>query len=130
MARAGNSPVKPVVLVVDDKPQVLDIARRLLETAGFLVHPAASGGEALAIYGERADEIDCVLLDLEMPDMSGETTYARLRRVRPDVRVIFTSGLDESDVGVAIAENENVGYVQKPYRLKTLRSLVLRTIGE
>ena len=84
------------VLIVDDKPMVLDTARRLLESAGYVVHDASSGREAIRIYRERTDEIDCVLLDLEMPDMSGESTYADLRRIRPDVKVIFSSGCDEA----------------------------------
>jgi len=117
------------VLVVDDTPVVLDTARRLLGAAGFDVRVAASGAEALTLFRERAGEIDCVLLDLEMPGLPGAETFAALRRIRPDVRVVFTSGRHEDEAPDEIVGGPGTGYVPKPYRLDTLRAAVEEVLG-
>jgi len=117
------------VLVVDDQIIVLDIARQLLESAGYSVHIAPGGRDALRIYEERADDIDCVLLDLEMPGMNGIDTYHGLRGIRDDVRVIFSSGFDRDHVMSQLPGQDGVGFVQKPYRLRTLEAAVEQAVG-
>ncbi len=120
---------KAAVLVVDDQAIVLDIAQQLLESAGYFVYSASSGRDALHIFSEQSEVIDCVLLDLEMPGMDGIKTYEGLRRIRDDVRVIFSSGFDRDHVLSHLSAEDEVGFVQKPYRLKTLDSAVELALG-
>ena len=83
------------ILVVDDEATVLVVAQRSLEHLGFEVLLAENGKQAIQVFKENADEIQVVLLDLTMPHMGGEETFDALRRIRPDVPVVLSSGYPE-----------------------------------
>ena len=83
------------VLVVDDEETIRISAQRMIERSGFSVLTASGGREAIRLFREHQHEVSCVLLDLTMPDMDGAETFGELRRIRPDVRVILTSGYSE-----------------------------------
>jgi two-component system, cell cycle sensor histidine kinase and response regulator CckA len=76
------------------------------------------------LYRERKADIALVLLDLTMPRMNGEEAYRELRQIDPDVRVILASGYSESDIASRFAGKGLAGYLQKPYSLSKLRSLL------
>jgi two-component system cell cycle sensor histidine kinase/response regulator CckA len=80
------------VLVVEDEQAVRNIARRILERAGYTVLTAASGGDALLTCEQHPTEIDLVLTDVVMPQMSGKDFVDRLASIRPGIRVLFMSG--------------------------------------
>jgi two-component system cell cycle sensor histidine kinase/response regulator CckA len=80
------------VLVVEDEQAVRNIARRILEGAGYAVLTAASGGEALLTCERHPSEIHLVLTDVVMPQMSGKDLVDRLASIRPGVRAVFMSG--------------------------------------
>jgi PAS domain S-box-containing protein len=103
------------VLVVDDEPTVREVSRSILEMAGFTVLTAADGEKGLEIYREHGDEISIVLLDMTMPRMSGEETFRELRKLRPGVKVILTSGYNEQDATDRFAGKGLAGFIQKPY---------------
>lgn len=115
------------VLVVDDEPIVRDVAQSMLERAGLEVMTAEDGREALVVFSEHIDEIDCVILDLTMPHLDGEETFRELRRIRPEVPVILASGYNQQDVTQKFAGKGLAGFIQKPFRLETLTEMV-RTI--
>lgn len=120
---------KGTVLVVDDEPIVREVAQALLERAGLEVMTAEDGLEALAIFKERAQEIDCVILDLTMPHLDGEETFLELRRIRSDVPVILASGYNKEDVTDRFAGTGLAGFIQKPFRLETLTEKVRAILG-
>jgi len=133
--RPSVSPSKPestasnwrgtgTVLIVDDEPTVLEVAKEMLERAGLEVMTAEDGREALAIFKECAEEIDCVILDLTMPHLDGEETFRELRRIRSDVEVILTSGYNKQDVTQRFAGKGVAGFIQKPFRLESLTEKV------
>ena len=113
------------VLVIDDEESVRQVARAALRKAGFEVLVAASGREGVERFKSQAGRISAVLLDMTMPDLSGEEVFRRLREVRADVPVILSSGYNEQDAirrftGVADAapaagEQALAGFIQKPY---------------
>ncbi len=114
------------VLIVDDEPAVLEVGRIMVEKAGGVVLTAKDGGEAEAVFREREEEIDCVLLDLTMPGIGGEETLERLRRIREDVRVILSSGYSKHEVETQFGGEGFAGFLQKPYK----RNRLLRTLGD
>src|SRR5437764_11835498 len=73
------------ILVVDDEPMALVLAKRVLIEAGFEVVTAQSGFECLDIFRKRPHDFDLILLDLTMPFMDGEETFVRLRSINPEV---------------------------------------------
>ena len=116
------------VLVVDDEETVRTMAKKVLQRGGFTVLTAKDGQEALEVFRDRADEILLVLLDLTMPRLNGEETLQELRRIRPDVKTILSSGYDEQKVANRFAGKGLAGFVQKPYRprelIKAIRQVV------
>ena len=100
--------------------------QRMLELAGFRVLTAADGHSALALYGEQRDTIDVVLLDMTMPGLDGRDTYRELARIRPDVRVVLTSGYSEQEAFSEWGGQGLAGFLQKPYRVPDLVSILLQ----
>lgn len=104
---------EPLVLVVDDEAVVRRVASLLLETAGFQVVTAADGGEAM---GAAADhDVDAVLLDVMLPGRGGGEVAADLRRVRPDLPIVVSSGHDDETMAAEVGPLANVRFVRKPY---------------
>ncbi len=117
------------VLLVDDDSCVRGVGSGMLEMLGFKVLTASNGREALEIFAKRADEIVLVVLDLTMPEMSGEEAFRAIRRLRSGMRVILSSGYDEQDVVRRFAGKGLTGFLQKPYSLGALRETLDRIFG-
>jgi signal transduction histidine kinase/ActR/RegA family two-component response regulator len=110
------------ILLADDEDSVRTVTRRMLEKLGFQVLLAADGRSALEIFRDHGDEIVCVLLDLTMPRLDGEQAFRAMRRIRPDVKVILSSGYNEQDATQRFAGKGLTGFIQKPYQLAALEA--------
>jgi CheY-like chemotaxis protein len=108
------------ILVVDDDEFVVELAKEFLERAGHRVLTAAGGRAGIACFQERGREIDVVLLDLAMPDASGEEVLQELRRVRPGVPVIVSTGYAAEVAAKRVLEHGVAGFVRKPYEPEDL----------
>ncbi|OGU22384.1 MAG: hypothetical protein A2X85_05375 [Geobacteraceae bacterium GWF2_54_21] len=108
------------VLLVDDEETVRGIAGEMLRELGFEVVTANDGREALEVF-KANPVISLVLLDLTMPHMDGEQCFRELRRMKPEVKVIMSSGYNEYEVTQKFAGKGLAGFIQKPYRLSVLR---------
>ncbi|MBT7303828.1 MAG: response regulator, partial [Victivallales bacterium] len=118
------------VLLVDDEESVRAIGKAMLERLGMKVILAADGVEAVDIYREQADGIDCVILDLTMPRMNGEEAYRELRRIRDGVHVIMSSGYNQQDVTQRFVGKGLGGFIQKPYTLLSLATALQGALDE
>ena len=112
------------VLVVDDDDSVRRVTVKVLESAGVTALAASSGEEALAIYRQRGGEVGLVLMDLTMPGMDGKETFAQLREINPQVRVILTSGYHEEEAMELFDHAAIAGFLQKPFRRDDLLALL------
>ncbi len=112
-----------MVLVVDDEPAVCDTVVDILELEQIATMTAVDGHAGIATYQQYQDQIGLVLLDLSLPDLSGEEVFARLKTVNPQVRVILTSGYAEIEA-VRGFGNGLVAFLQKPYSLDDLVKVV------
>jgi len=113
-------PVGGTILLVDDEDAVLRVAQTALTQSGFSVLVAHDGQEALDVFQSRADEITAVVLDVTMPRMDGEETFRALRLIRPDVRVLMSSGYSEQHAMAHFTGERLMGFIQKPYLSKAL----------
>src|SRR5207253_11191775 len=102
-------------LVVGDEDLVRRTTSRLLLDSRFRVLHARDGGEALEQYKAHKDEICVVLLDLIMPNMNGEQTYAALKDLDPAVRVLVVSGFSDEEKARRVLSAGAHGFLQKPY---------------
>ncbi len=125
----GEWHAEGTMLVIDDERSVLEVARRALERAGFRVLTAETGREGVLLFAQHADEVRAVLLDMTMPDMNGEETFRELRAIRPDVKVILSSGYNEQEVTSRFAGKGLAGFIQKPYQVRSLIDRVRRVLS-
>lgn len=115
------------VLIVDDEPSVREVASELLQEIGYEVLTASDGVDALEVL-ETTTRVDVVILDMVMPRLNGEETFARLRKIDPAIRVIISSGYTEDEKVRELLGLGALGFVQKPYRVQTLAKAVEEAI--
>jgi CheY-like chemotaxis protein len=113
----------PTVLVVDDNDSVRQAARRILEADGYRVLEASNGIDALAILATDT-EVDLLLADLEMPELAGEEMVRRCRGARPDLRVLYASGVIDRLLNDRPVLWEGEAFLEKPYTAAGLREAV------
>ena len=118
------------ILVADDEETVRSVASSMLQQLGFEVLTARDGLEAVELFRLNADRIDAVLLDLTMPRMDGEEALAQLREIRPDVRVVLSSGYSEQDAGGRFVGKGLAGFIHKPYRWSDLMAKMQEALAE
>ena len=111
---------KGMILVVDDEEDVLIAAQLILEDIGFSVVGAEDGLSGLDLFRQHSDEIRAVLLDLTMPKMSGEELFEEMRRIRPDVPVILSSGYSEEEALRQFPGRQFNAFIHKPYQIDAL----------
>jgi len=112
------------ILLVDDEKMVLEVSKEMLESLGYRVYAAGSGQEALAVYMEKRNEIDLVILDMIMPGISGGETFDRLRGINSAVRVLLSSGYSITGQARDILNRGCNGFLQKPFHLEKLSGKV------
>jgi len=108
------------VLVIDDDPHVLSIIRSLLAHHGCKVLSTDNGQEALEIIGQHQNTLDLVILDIQMPDMSGDMVYKRLKEIKSDLKVLISSGHDEYTALKNILLDPKDRFIKKPFRMSDL----------
>lgn len=108
------------ILFVDDEPEMVELSALSLRQLGYKVFTASDGVEAIEIFKQHCGKIDCVLLDLSMPRMDGAQALTELRRIKPDVRIVFMSGWAEQELEMRFADKHVQGYIEKPYDIDTL----------
>jgi CheY-like chemotaxis protein len=112
------------ILLVDDEQMVLEVSKDLLEYLGYRVYVAGSGQEAIAVYMEKRNEIDLVILDMILPGLSGRETFDHLRKIDPEIRVLLYSGYSIEGEAQRIMDRGCNGFIQKPFELKNLSQKV------
>jgi signal transduction histidine kinase len=108
------------VLIIDDEDVVRRAARATLEHFGYTVFEACDGRDGADLFSRLHDRISCVLLDLTMPRMDGHDVWRYIRRIRPDMRIVISSGFDESEAMRQFAEAPGLDFIQKPYTASAL----------
>ena len=117
-------PSHGTVLIVDDEEMVRKVCKAMVEHLGFSVLTAEDGNKAVEIFQTQSSEIGCVLLDLSMPNKDGLATYEDIIRIKPDAKVILSTGFHEGEASNRFSAKRLAGFIQKPYRLATLRSIL------
>ena len=118
-----SNPVEPLVLIVDDEEPIRQLERRILESGGYRVIEASRAVEAFAQL-QKDLQVDLVIADLQMPDLGGEEMARRIRRDRPNIKVLYVTGhIDElMDERSTLWEGE--AFLDKPFTAKALLEAV------
>lgn len=115
------------ILIVNSEEYVQDMLREYFTDLGYHVLVAGGTGAALDILTSVTSPV--VLVDLEQPDIDGLATVARLRRSRPDLRVIAMSGTPTLQSTISALRQGVFDYVVKPFRLEDLKDIVKRAVS-
>jgi PAS domain S-box-containing protein len=123
------------VLVVDDEPAIRDVAHRVLTSAGYRVITAANGQDALDILEDPGTSADVLLTDVVMPGMTGEAFAARIKTMRPGIRVLFMSGYQRPGGGEPKAGTDGwpesgIPVIEKPFTRAALLARITRVMTE
>ncbi len=116
------------ILVVDDEEGVRAICTKLVARFGYRTLVAVDGEEAVTIFCEHADEIDCIILDLTMPKLDGLAALKKMSLIKPDVKAILCSGYCEQEATQHYSGHGLAGFIQKPYSMQSLRNILLRVL--
>lgn len=108
------------VLIIDDEEPVLEAVTDILALSGVEALTAVSGQQGIDLYKQHSKDIAVILLDLSMPEMTGEETFYLLRQINPNVPVILSSGYDEKEAKKRIADAGQADFLAKPYDVDIL----------
>ena len=116
------------ILVVDDDPEILALARDVLGAEGYSVLEGAGGEDALRVAKGHAGPIHLLLTDVVMPGMNGPELADRLRATRPEIKVLFMSAFTSELVsGYGVFPGDPL--ITKPFTVMGLAQQVRRTLG-
>lgn len=117
-----------LALVADDEVVVRQLCREIFSFLGFDVLTAADGVECIRMFAERPHDFRLVLLDLTMPVMGGATAFRELRKIRPDIPVILSSGYSEQEAFRQFGSHPKVAFLKKPYLVNDLKEVISRLL--
>jgi CheY-like chemotaxis protein len=116
------------ILLVEDEPDVADVASDMLADEGYKVVIAHDGFEALKIYEKMGRQVGLVILDYFLPVIDGDAVFEELRSVNPGVNVVLSSGFaEQSKIGSMLAQGLR-GFIPKPYSRAKLLEQVRETL--
>lgn len=120
--------IRNKVLIVEDKSAVLAVNREMFEYLGYSTLEAKSGREALDIITTADQEIDLAVLDFDLPDMKCETLYDAIKKIRPTLNILISTGYPADEVSRALNIDQSL-IILKPYSLSTLSSKLRENIS-
>ncbi len=114
------------ILVADDDEVIRTFIKTSLERAGYQIVEAIDGEDAIKKFLEHKDNIQLIIIDVIMPKTHGKEVYEAIKKVRPDIKVIFTSGYEADFIFKKEVLEEGLDLILKPFLPKVL----LERVGE
>jgi PAS domain S-box-containing protein len=118
------------VLLAEDEEMVRKLSARVLEMYGYQVLEAANGGTAFLICERHQGNIDLLLTDVIMPEMSGRELANRLNELRPEMKVLFMSGYTDDAIVHQGVLDEDENFIQKPFTPNALGQKVREVLDK
>jgi len=107
--------VERSVLVVEDDPMVAEVLFDLLSSLGYSVLSASDGNDAVSLYRAAHDDVDCIILDFDLPGLHSSRVLRRLLEIDRNVRVLLSSGYSQSDIRGAFPLDRVDAFIPKPF---------------
>jgi nitrogen-specific signal transduction histidine kinase len=121
---------KRKVLIVDDENIVRELIKGVLSEEGIEVLKAVDGYEAIDIFKKNHNHIDLVILDMIMPGIKGDEVLKNMREIRPDIRIIISSGFMSEDQRERLREYRVDGFLDKPYKDKDVVRIITQILAK
>ena len=116
------------ILLVEDDDALRSATRRILRGRGYTILEARHGGEALLLCERYAGDIQLLLTDVVMPQMSGRELCQKLRQMRPEMKVLFMSGFADATSGERDLIEPGEVFLSKPFSPTTLLDSIRKAI--
>ncbi len=116
------------ILLVEDQDIVRKLAVRVLQTQGYTVLEAPNGGAAFLKFEKHRKDIDLLLTDVIMPQMSGKELHETLLKINPNLKVLFMSGYTEDAIAHHGILEKGIDFIPKPFRPKELARKVRQVL--
>ena len=116
------------VLVIDDEKDVGEIISGMLDSLGYQVTHVDSGQKAIDLYRKKK-RFDVVILDLNMPKMSGKVTFVKLKKIDPNVRVVISTGYGDRVIDASLGKAAGDTFLQKPYQIEEISKIIRITLN-
>lgn len=110
-----NEPRGETLLVVEDDDSVRMFTVRMLTTLGYNVLSAADGQKGLDLFKSQPSQINMIITDMLMPNMTGRQFVEAVREINKDMKIMFVSGYAPDDTEDGAALSQSVAFFQKPY---------------
>ncbi len=118
------------ILLVEDEPANLKMAKRMLRRLGYTVLLAGAPGEAIRIAKEQPGKIRLLVTDVVMPEMNGRDLAENIMALNPDIKILFMSGYTADVIAHHGVLDEEVHFIQKPFSMQDLASKLQEMLGE
>jgi len=116
------------ILVIDDEEPIIDLLENMLNRLGYVVLHSTRGRQGIELFEKNSSNIKCVILDLLMPEMDGVEVFEELKKIKPEIKVILSSGFGG---GIVMEDLLHIGFndfLSKPYTLKDLSELLNKVL--
>ena len=117
------------ILVAEDDAQVRGLTTEILNSAGYTVIEAIDGEDAVEKFVEHSDTVELLLLDVVMPRKNGKEAYDEIKKINPDIRVIFMSGYTGDVIISKGIIGKEYDFIQKPLSPNELLLRVREALG-
>ncbi|RMF60267.1 MAG: response regulator [Calditrichaeota bacterium] len=120
----NNSKDSKIVLVIEDDFDLLWLISKLLHFHGYKVLTAVTASQGLDFFSRNAFKLNAVILDLTLPDASGEELAEEILKVFPEMPIIITTGEDDIAQKNALLNKGVKAYLVKPFDLNSLITIL------
>lgn len=103
------------ILLAEDETDVRDVIKTLLESFGYKVIEAVDGVDAIVRYKENEEYVNLLVFDLLMPHKNGKEAYDEIKKINPDIKIVYVSGYSDDIIRRGIFE-EGLDFISKPLK--------------
>jgi len=126
---AENFKGEGTILIIDDEEVVLATSRLALEHLGYKVLSANTGMEAISIVETAGEDIDLAILDIGLPDISGDKVCQKIQELRPNIKVVVSTGYMVEDITDDMKIKAQ-GFIQKPFSMSKMAIKLKEVLGD
>ncbi len=119
--------MKKTILIIDDEAPIRRLSKRLLERKEYQTLEAENGSDGLQQLEQNQEQVDAVLLDLHLPDGSGNEWALKLRALRPELPIIYFTGSNPE--AIKDHNDPNRYFLKKPFTPDSISKVIALAVG-